>query len=321
MTERLKRLDRSDAEGAIAAAAARCSNWGRWGAGDVLGTVNFIDEAKRRQGAALVRQGVSFSLSQRFDSAGPQNGWRGRVNPVHTMLGTGADAALGNQGFPHGIGGADDMITMPLQCSTQWDGLAHIYYDGALYNGVPATAVGADGAARNGVEQAAGLISGRAVLLDYVRLNQGAVPRRGLITAADLDAMCERQGVAVRAGDALLVRTGSMALQRETGSWREFRAQQSGLAFDCLDWLHSRDVAAVAADNATVELAGYYADYFVPLHMVGIRDMGLWLGEYWDLEGLAAACTGDGRWDCFLSAHVLPVTGAVGSPVSAVALR
>jgi hypothetical protein len=38
---------------------------------------------------------------------GPQKGWRRRTNPVHTMLdtGTGTDAALGNQGFPHGIGG------------------------------------------------------------------------------------------------------------------------------------------------------------------------------------------------------------------------
>ena len=295
----------------------RLSNWGRWGDHDQIGTLNLISAQARAAAAHGVAAGTAVPLSLRLDATGPSSSVRG--GPLHFMTATGTDANGG--ALAGGARFTDDYIVMPLQCSTQWDGLAHIYYDGALYNGVPATAVGADGAARNGVEQAAGLISGRAVLLDYVRLNQGAVPRRGLITAADLDAMCERQGVEVRAGDALLVRTGSMALQRETGSWREFRAQQSGLAFDCLDWLHSRDVAAVAADNATVELAGYYADYFVPLHMVGIRDMGLWLGEYWDLEELAAACAGDGRWDCFLSAHVLPVTGAVGSPVSAVALR
>ena len=43
-------LDRTDPEGAIAAAAKRCSNWGRWGADDVLGTLNFLDDAKRRAG-------------------------------------------------------------------------------------------------------------------------------------------------------------------------------------------------------------------------------------------------------------------------------
>ena len=26
-------------------------------------------------------------------------------------------------------------MTMPLQCGTQWDALAHVFYDGAMYNG------------------------------------------------------------------------------------------------------------------------------------------------------------------------------------------
>src|SRR5919112_268330 len=84
-------LDRTDPEGAIAAAVKRCSNWGRWGADDVLGTLNFLDEAKRLEGARLVRRGASFSLAQSFDMDGPQKGWRRRTNPVHTMLDTGTD--------------------------------------------------------------------------------------------------------------------------------------------------------------------------------------------------------------------------------------
>jgi kynurenine formamidase len=302
---------------AFADAARRLSNWGRWGDGDQVGTLNLIAEQSRAAAAHSVRTGAAVSLSLPLDARGPSSSVRG--GPLHFMTATGTDS--GGAELNGGARFTDDYIVMPLQCSTQWDGLAHIYYDGTIYNGVPAAAVSAEGAARNGVEQAAGLISGRAVLLDYVRLNQGEVPRRGLIAAADLDAMCARQGVAVRPGDILLIRTGSMAIWRETGSWREFRAQQSGLDFDCLNWLHERGVAAVAADNATVELAGYYSDYLVPLHMVGIRDMGLWLGEYWCLDDLAAVSAADGHWDCFLSAHVLPVTGAVGSPVSAVALR
>ncbi len=128
-------LEPRDPEGAIAAAAKRCSNWGRWGADDVLGTLNFLDDAKRVEGAALVRRGASFSLAQSFDTNGPQKGWRRRTNPVHTMTDTGTDAERGNQGFPHGIGGADDVIAMPLQASTQWDGLGHIFYHGNAWNG------------------------------------------------------------------------------------------------------------------------------------------------------------------------------------------
>lgn len=54
-------LDRTDPEGAISAAVQLYRNWGRWGDDDVLGTVNFLDEGKRLEGAGLVRTGKSFS--------------------------------------------------------------------------------------------------------------------------------------------------------------------------------------------------------------------------------------------------------------------
>ncbi len=147
------------------------SNWGRWGADDVLGTVNFITDELRLAAAALVRRGASFSLSQRFDMDGPQRGWRRRTNPVHTMLDTGTDAALGNQGFPHGIGGADDVIAMPLQCSTQWDGLGHIFDHGKAWNGRDAArTVTSDGDLVTGIEQLARPVCGRGVLLDVGRV-------------------------------------------------------------------------------------------------------------------------------------------------------
>ena len=134
---RIDELDPADPEGAIAAAAARVSNWGRWGDEDVQGTMNFLDDAKRASAATLIQTGQAISLSQAFDMDGPQKGWRRRTNPVHTMLDTGTDAVAGVQGFPHGLGGADDMVTMPLQCSTQWDGLGHIFDHGRTWNGRP----------------------------------------------------------------------------------------------------------------------------------------------------------------------------------------
>src|SRR3954463_6109444 len=74
-------LDPADPAGAIAAAAKRCSNWGRWGADDVLGTLNFLDEAKRREGAACVRRGASFSLAQKIGRASLGKECRSRWSP------------------------------------------------------------------------------------------------------------------------------------------------------------------------------------------------------------------------------------------------
>lgn len=217
-------LDRTDPEGAVARAAKSYSNWGRWGEDDRLGTLNFLDEAKRREGAALVRRGASFSLAQSFDMNGPQKGWRRRTNPVHTMLDTGTDAALANQGFPHGMGGADDVIAMPLQCSTQWDGLGHIFDHGKAWNGRAAEkVVTSDGDLVTGIEHMAPYVAGRGVLLDVGRVigTDGELPDAFAITEEHLIATAEAHGVSVGRGDIVVVRTGQLARARREG-WNEY---------------------------------------------------------------------------------------------------
>src|SRR5690606_25406453 len=145
-------------------------NWGRWGADDVLGTLNFIDEPKRAAAARLVTQGRVVSLGQQFNEDGPQRGWKKRNNPVHTMTGTGLDHERNPDHNPHGIGGADDVIVMPLQCSTQWDGLGHIFDRGMAYNGRRAgDVVTTQGDQVTGIEHAAATIVSRGVLLDLGR--------------------------------------------------------------------------------------------------------------------------------------------------------
>ncbi|MGY1663695.1 cyclase family protein [Geodermatophilus sp. SYSU D00705] len=325
-------LDPADPEGAIAAAAERCSNWGRWGADDVLGTLNFLDEAKRVEGARLVRRGASFSLAQRFDTDGPQKGWRRRVNPVHTMTDTGVDAERGTQGFPHGIGGADDVIFMPLQASTQWDGLGHIFDHGMAYNGRRAgDVVTSEGDRLTGIETVADRIAGRGVLLDVGRAlgTDGELPDGFAITPAHLEATIAAQGESARVGrgDLLLVRTGRLARARRDiaagRGWGDYAGGASpGLSFTTADWLHGTEIAGVATDTWGFEVRPNEFDVaFQPLHQVAIPNMGLFIGEMWDLDALAADCAADGRWDFFLTAAPLPVTGAVGAPVNPIAVK
>jgi kynurenine formamidase len=320
-------LDRSDPEGAIAAAAKRCSNWGRWGADDVLGTLNFLSPAKRREGAALVRRGASFSLSQSFDMDGPQKGWRRRTNPVHTMLDTGTDAERGVQGFPHGIGGADDVISMPLQASTQWDGLGHIFDHGNAWNGRRAgDVVTSLGDSVTGIETVAGLIAGRGVLLDVGRAigTDGELPDGFAITAEHLEATIAAQGESSRIGrgDLVVVRTGRLARARREG-WGDYAGGDSpGLSFTTADWLYGSEIAGIATDTWGFEVRPNEFDVaFQPLHQVAIPNIGLFIGEMWDLDALAADCAEDGRYDFWLTAAPLPVTGAVGAPVNPIAVK
>jgi kynurenine formamidase len=313
-----------DPEASVVAAAKQCSNWGRWGADDVRGTLNFLAEAKRIEGAALVRTGVSFSLAQRFEAEGPQRGWRRRTNPVHTMLDTGLDAERG-QGFPHGIGGADDVIFMPLQCSTQWDGLGHIFDHGMAWNGRRAgEVVTSEGDRLTGIEQVADLIAGRAVLLDVGRVlgEGGELPDGFAITPEHLDVVADRQGVAVGRGDIVLVRTGQLTRVRREG-WGEYAGGAApGLSFLSAAWLHETEIAAIATDTWGFEVRPNEFDVaFQPLHQVAIPHIGLTIGEMWDLDALARECAADGRYEFFLAAGPLPVTGAVGAPVNPIAVK
>jgi kynurenine formamidase len=320
-------LDRTDPEGAIAAAAARVSNWGRWGNDDVRGTMNFLTDDHRRAAARLLRTGRAYSLSQRFDMDGPQQGWRRRTNPVHTMLDTGTDAVAGVQGFPHGLGGADDVIAMPLQCSTQWDGLGHIFDHGRAWNDRPADQVVTGlGDSVTGIETVADVIAGRGVLLDVGRAigPGGELPDGFAITTEHLEQTIDVQGpsAAVGRGDIVVVRTGRLSRARREG-WGDYAGGAApGLSFTTADWLHDTEIAAIATDTWGFEVRpNEFDDAFQPLHQIAIPHLGLFIGEMWDPDALAAACATDGTYDFFLTAAPLPVTGAVGSPVNPIAVR
>ncbi len=327
-TENPSELDRSDPAAEVAARAEAFRNWGRWGEDDVLGTLNFIDPAKRVAAAGLVRDGRVISLAQSFDTDGPQKGWRRRTNPVHTMTDTGTDAERGSQGFPHGIGGADDVIAMPLQCSTQWDGLGHIFDHGNAWNGRRAgDVVTSDGDLVTGIEHAASVIVSRGVLLDlgrHLRPDTGELEDGYAITVDDLEACIAAQGASgvVGRGDIVVVRTGQYGRTRRDG-WGDYAGGPApGLSLTTAGWLHRTEIAAIATDTWGFEVRPneFDAPAFQPLHQVVIPNLGLTIGEMWNLEELGAVCAERSQWDFLLAAAPLPITGAVGSPINPVAI-
>ena len=316
-------------------------NWGRWGDDDELGTLNFITPDKVAQAAASVRDGKIFALGTDFGSGGPQGAFRFRNNPVHVMTVDGGDAeTLAGYGPPwlqNPVAGEvasffadnpfrfnDDMIVMPLQAASQWDAYSHVYYEDKLYNGFPADSVTSFGAVHCGIDKVdVKGVTSRGVLLDVVA-HRGAdtfLPPGAPITPAELDDIARAQGVTVEEGDIVVVHTGWWTRFDQTGDGAE---AGSGLHWSCASWLHDHRVAAVASDNLMVEdpdPAAGVAGTFLPMHMLCLRDMGLMLGEYWDLGALAADCAADRRYDFQLIAPPLRVVGAVGSPVNPIALK
>ena len=303
----------------------RYSNWGRWGADDERGALNFITRERVLAACQLPRLGLVISCALPFDQHGPQSGFAGRHNPIHTMLATGADAMAGAQDFlAGGFRYADDAVTMPLQCGTQWDALAHVFYDGKMYNDRDISLITSSGARANSIDRMKHDVVGRGVLLDLPRMKRVPWLEDGTaITPDALDACAEAMGVAIESGDVVLVRTGMMTRCLEQKSWKGYCGGPApGLSIHCARWLYEREVAAVATDTWGLEvIPNETPDCFQPLHMISLRNTGVLFGEIFYLDDLADACAEDGNCAFLFTAPPLPITGAVGSPINPLAIK
>lgn len=308
----------------VRALARKHRNWGRWGADDELGTLNHITPEKIVAAARLVRQGKVFSLAIPFDSKGPQSGFGGRTNPLHFMLQDGGDIASGAQDFIPGLRYCDDAVTMPLQCATQWDALSHIYFDGKMYNDRGPEMVNSNGARANSIDKLKDKIVSRGVLFDIPRYRGKSWLDPGeAISPADLDGAAARQKVTVGRGDIVLIRTGQLAQVKAAGSWGQYAGGPApGLSLSVADWLAGHEIAGYATDTwGTEVIPNETPDVFQPLHCVAIVNMGMLVGEIFNLEDLAVDCAADEVYEFLFVAPPLPITGAVGSPINPQAIK
>lgn len=304
----------------------QCSNWGRWGDDDEIGALNLIDSDAITRAAQLVRKGVSISLSMPYDANGPQDGTL-RSNPQLVTTATGLDYLAGTQDFlpgggtPKGFGYSDDIVIMANQAGTQWDALSHIFWDGKMWNGRSAGEVTSAGASANGIENYTGRIVTRGLLLDFPQWRgvESLDPGEP-ITVDDIEAYLAARGLAVMPGDALIVRTGFMHARR--GDWGDYAGGDApGLSLHTAPWLHAHGVAAVATDTWGVEVRPNEIGVFQPLHVVSLVHTGIAFGEMFDLDAVASDCAADGVYEFMFVASPLPLTGAAGSPVSALAIK
>lgn len=306
------------------ALGSKLSNWGRWGDDDHIGTLNYITPDALVNSSRLIKTGKIFDLSLPLGANGPAAAAGGRSNPIHLMGITPGDTPILNAFVtPKDTIVADDWITMPLQCATQWDGLAHVGYDGCFYNDVPSQSVSTFGGST--VLAVGDIIAkgptGRGVLLDITALYDGKPLEIGYeITADELEAAEKRQNVRVGTGDILLVRTGWIQQFTIHKSVATFNNGEPGIGMSCLEWLHNRGVAAIASDNWGVEVVPAGTVLLI-CHCVLIRDMGMTLGETFELDALAADCEVDGVWEFFFTSPPLKFENAVGSPITPLAIK
>jgi kynurenine formamidase len=307
----------------VRAGAPAGAAWGVFGDDDEVGTINLLTPERVIAAAASIRSGKVFALNLPINIPDPPLFTRGKHK--HTV-----------KTFPGAEFALDDYLdNFYPQSSSQWDALAHVKHPvyGA-YNGIPDNQMTGRGGMRLGIDNLARRgIAGRGVLADvaryYDRIGKSIdFTKAKSIPLADVQATLEEEGVALRAGDVLLIRIGwtkfylsasqqiKAELARETvvpgieGSERTAR------------WLWDNHLAAVASDSPALEaLPKPAGEELEVLHFHMLAFFGMPIGEMWNLEELAEDCAADGRYDFFLTSAPLNVPGGVGSPPNALAIK
>jgi kynurenine formamidase len=332
------------------------STWGDWGDDDELGRINLLTPEKVRQGVAEVQAGETFCLSLPLDLPGGtalnQRRHPPKVAPTEDMDGAPATfynvrmSEMPDFGDPKYVDvWADDVVTLSLQYSTQWDSLAHVgaefdadgdgVEEAVYYNGYRAgtdlegpTADGRCIAHHLGLEHMAFHgVQGRGVLVD-LRHHLGD-DFRG-VDLRTLQEVMDADGVVVEPGDVLLLHTGFATKVLEWGG----NARPRDLFTSCcyldakddalLEWIADSQISALVADNYAVEgLLGKDQDpsrhSFLPIHHLCLFKLGVPLGELWYLDELASWLRANGRSRFLLTAPPLRLPGIVGSPVTPIA--
>ena len=176
------------------------------------------------------------------------------------------------------------------------------------------------GATRNAITAGEDGIVSRGVLLDIAALKGVDWLELGDgISVADLEAAEARQGVQVRSGDILLIRTGRDSRREAEGAWPPFSGL-AGLMLETLPWIREREVAMLGCDGVSDMIPSNVEDSPLPIHHVIITYMGVHLIDNARLAPLAAACAERNRWEFLLTVAPLRLIGGTASPINPIAL-
>jgi kynurenine formamidase len=210
---------------------------------------------------------------------------------------------------------AAGMILTADHAGTHVDALCHQAENMHMFGGVAVSAAnqGPGGVGVLSAELLPPMIR-RGVLVDLAGERGGRLPPGYLVERRELDAAAERQGVSVRRGDVLLIRTGWGA------AWQDpDYISGGGMARSSGEWAVEHQVYAVGADNMSWDLPGYVdpvLGHSLPNHTLLLARAGILIFENLLLEDLAAT----GVHEFLFVSLPLKLVGATGSPTRPVAI-
>jgi len=199
------------------------------------------------------------------------------------------------------------------------DALGHISHDGKMFGGLPAEEnEGPNGLTALGIETyPQEKYVNRGVLLDVAKYKgMDMLPPGYEITGADLEATAKAQGVEVRAGDSVLIRTGFGKL---FGDKAKYMGLRPGPGESACSWLASKKVFLTGDDQLTYEVYPEKGSIF-PCHRILIADSGIYIVENVNLEALAPVLAARKNYEFAVVINPPKLRGMTGAAINAFAI-
>ncbi len=220
-----------------------------------------------------------------------------------------------------GLGYMAEYVMATSHSGAHIDALAHMTVgpDSHWYGGGSADAHLTDFGPRHGDAEKLPPLFTRGVLIDAPgHRGVDCLPKGSPIDAAEMEAICARQGVTVRPGDVVVIRTGYMGLWPDAE--RMAAHKTPGPDLSAAGWLLERGVVATGTDTETYEVQpapdpGSPANP-QPVHTLLLIENGIYLMESLDLEALAH----DRVYEFLFVALPLKIRGATGSMIDPLAV-
>lgn len=308
--------------------------WGFWdknGVKDNVGTLNLLTPEVLIKARDEIVYGERVQIDWPLNH--PASPTSGRKCFEHKILHFDADP------LKPGLVGNDDEIHFNTQSTSQWDGFRHLaLQDGSrmYYNGLTQDEIvaGTD-EGRLGIAHwcDVGGIAGRGILLDWVAWYEKKHGKPApapyftyRIPLSELEEVAKAQGTEFRQGDILLVRTGfshwydHIANAEEREKYLTHNNNYIGVdaGNDAERWFYDKHFSAVAGDTLSFEAWPNPAPAL--LHEWLLVHWGTPIGEFWELDKLAALCQKRQKWSFFFSSAPLRIPGGVASPPNAICI-
>lgn len=292
-----------------------------WGPDDELGRLNLLTMESRQRILSRISGGEVYDLSVEYFIGMP--GWHAAGDPryqiwmTHTPRGTRVVDPLhvGDAANNH-VSYTGTAVSMYTHTGTHIDALNHFGLNGEIWNGFSADDyLGDRGWTVTGAETIPPIIA-RGILVDIAKAkNISALADGYRITAGDIKDTLDQQGVALLAGDVVLIRTGRMRHYENTD---EYMRNPPGLGLDAARFLAEESGAMiVGADNLSFEAFPSEVDgNYIPVHTYLLAQQGVPIMELVYLEDLAK----DRVYEFAFIGGSLKLRGADAAPMRPIAI-